>query len=263
MMMDKKSLLENGLLEQYLLGELNADQCEQIEQLLVSDTELKKHFDALEENFEHIGLDNAINPPAWIKTQLLQQVKASQEKNTQLVTLEKNNTTKFYLGIAASVAAILMIGSFWMYNQMNDVKQQLQTVEKNNSELNSTIEKLNNELENNNTLYAAIAHPETEKYILTGNDLSPKAKVISYVNHSTKSVIINSERLPDLDAEHDYQMWADAEGEMINMGVISQDKNLMTMAYIDHAESLNITIEPVGGSDHPTVERLVTNVYLN
>ena len=74
--------------------------------------------------------------------------------------------------------------------------------------------------------------------------------------------MINTERLPDLDADHDYQMWADVEGEMINMGVISKDKKLMAMNYIDHSESLNITIEPAGGNDHPTVERLVTNVYL-
>ena len=90
----------------------------------------------------------------------------------------------------------------------------------------------------------------------------PEAKVVSYVNHKTKSVVINTERLPKLDAEHDYQMWADVEGEMINMGVISKDKNLLAMNYIDHAESLNITIEPAGGNDHPTVSRLVTNVYL-
>ena len=39
--MDKKKLLDNGLLEQYLLGELNADQCNEIEKWLASDTELK------------------------------------------------------------------------------------------------------------------------------------------------------------------------------------------------------------------------------
>ena len=82
------------------------------------------------------------------------------------------------------------------------------------------------------------------------------------MNHITKSVVINTERLPNLDEDHDYQMWADVEGEMINMGVISKSNKLTDMTYIDHAESLNITIEPAGGSDHPTVERLISNVYL-
>ena len=135
MMMDKKSLLENGLLEQYLLGELNANECDQIEQLLASDAELKAHFDALEQDFETIGLENAITPPAIVKSELLQNIKTTQTQTPKVVTLPKKNNTKFYLGIAASVAALLMVGSFWMYSELNDVKQQLQTVETNNAEL--------------------------------------------------------------------------------------------------------------------------------
>ncbi|EDP71700.1 hypothetical protein FBALC1_04412 [Flavobacteriales bacterium ALC-1] len=262
MMMDKKTLLENGLLEQYVLGELNTEQCEQIEQLLASDVELKAHFDQLEADFENLGLENAIPPPALVKSKLLKDLKTTPNETPKVVTLNKNNNTKVYLGIAASVAALLMIGSFWMYSQLNDVKEQLQIVEMNNTELNSTIEVLNVKLKENNASFNAIINPDTEQYILKGNALSPEAKVVSYVNHKSKSVIINTERLPELDADHDYQMWADVEGEMINMGVISKDKTIMTMAYIDDAESLNITIEPLGGNDHPTVERLVTNVYL-
>ncbi len=267
MMMDKKSLLEHGLLEQYLLGELNATQCEQIEDLLASDAELKTHFDALELNFENLGLDNSIPPPAVVKSQLLAHIKTAPTEINKLdtpkvVALNPSSNTKYYLSIAASVAALLMIGSFWMYSKLNQVKQQLQTVETNNTELNTTIESLNTELERTNTFYTDIVNPDTEQYILKGNALAPDAKVVSYVNHKSKSVVINTELLPVLDADHDYQMWADVEGEMIDMGVISKDKTLMTMAYIDHAESLNITIEPAGGNDHPTVARLVTNVYL-
>jgi len=155
-----------------------------------------------------------------------------------------------------------MVGGFWMYSQLNEVKQQLQTVETFNDELNTTIEALNTELERTNTFYTGIVSPDTEQYILKGNASLPEAKVVSYVNHKSKSVVINTERLPELDADHDYQMWADVKGEMIDMGVISKDKTIMNMAYIDYAESLNITIERAGGNDHPTVERLVTNVYL-
>ena len=90
----------------------------------------------------------------------------------------------------------------------------------------------------------------------------PEGKMLSYVNHTTKSVVVNTQRLPKLNNDEDYQMWADVEGEMINMGVISKSSQLLAMNYIDHAESLNITIEPSGGSEHPTVSRLVTNVYL-
>ncbi len=262
MMMDKKSLLENGLLEQYLLGELNANQCEQIEQLLLFDNELKIHCDQLEEDFENIGLENAITPPSVIKSQLLDRIKILHTDAPKVIALNTKNNIKIYLGIAASLTALFMVGGFWMYSQLNEVKQQLQTVETYNDELNTTIEALNTELERTNTFYTGIVSPDTEQYILKGNASLPEAKVVSYVNHKSKSVVINTERLPELDADHDYQMWADVKGDMIDMGVISKDKTIMNMAYIDYAESLNITIEPAGGNDHPTVERLVTNVYL-
>lgn len=262
MMMDKKSLLENGIIEQYLLGELNANQCYQIEQLLASDTELKEYCNALEEDLERLGFENAIAAPDAIKTQLLEDIKTSKSEDAEVLSLDKTNNTKFYLGIAASIAALLVVGLFWMYIQMNNLNQQLQTVEANNTNLNTTIEALNNKLQTNATFYAAIASPDTEQYILKGNVSLPAAKVVGYVNHKTKSVVINVKDLPELDADHDYQMWADVKGEMINMGVISKNKNLMAMSYIDGAESLNITIEPAGGNEHPTVERLVSNVYL-
>ena len=258
-MMNKKTILDNGLLEQYLLGELNAQECEQIEQVLASDTELKAQFDAIEKDFETLGLENAIEPPKGIKYQLIQDIReAIDAKNNK-----SNSNLKYYLGIAASIAALLMLGNFWIYNELSDVKQQLQTVETEKTELNDKLNNLNKQIDEEIALFSTIAHPDTEQYVLKGNTLMPDGKVVSYVNHSTKSVVINTERLPKLDDAHDYQMWADVEGEMINMGVIAKDQNLMAMSYIDHAESLNITIEPVGGNDHPTVSQLVTNVYLN
>ncbi|GAB4159754.1 MAG: hypothetical protein Tsb0033_14710 [Winogradskyella sp.] len=257
-MMDNKHILDNGLLEQYLLGELNTQECEQIEQALASDTELKAKFDALEKDFEILGLENAITPPKGIKHQLIQDIKEA--KN---IKNKKNNSNlKFYLGIAASIAALLMIGSFWMYKELSDLKQQLQTVEIEKTELNDKLNNLNQQLEQETELFATLTHPDTKQYVLKGNTLMPDGKVLSYVNHNTKTVVINTERLPKLDEAHDYQMWADVEGDMINMGVIAKDQNLMAMTYIDHAESLNITIEPAGGNDHPTVSKLVTNVYL-
>ena len=90
----------------------------------------------------------------------------------------------------------------------------------------------------------------------------PDAKLISYVNDIERSVLVNTSYLPELDEAHDYQMWADVEGEMINMGVIDVTTPMLAMNYIDHSESLNITIEPAGGSEHPTVSRLITNIYL-
>lgn len=257
--MNRAYILEHGILEQYLLGELTADEQVQVERVLNIDTDLKNELDILEANFEKMAFENAINPPNQVKANLMQSIKASQ---TKIIPLQKANPYKTYLYIASSIAACLLIGTIWMFSELNNTDQQLQIAEEQKASLLEDIQGLTSNLEYATKYFEIVNSTDTKQYILTGNDLAPNSKVISYVNHKSKSVIINTKELPKLDSEHDYQMWADVDGVMIDMGVISKEASLLAMNYIDKAESLNITIEPAGGNDHPTVSRLVTNVYL-
>lgn len=259
-MMDKKTLIENGILEQYLLGELSPNEQKEVEALIHSDKELQSYFDSLEADFETIGMENAIAPPGNVKKQLMTNI--AKGNDTHIVDLKSPTPFKPYFKIAASIAAFFLLGTLWMYSELNDIKKQLKVVETENNQLNSNIENLNTYLEETNKWYVAINDPDVQKYVLTGNALLPEAKVISYVNHQNRSVVINTKRLPKLNDDKDYQMWADVQGKMINMGIISKNKDMLAMKYIDEAESLNITIEPAGGNDHPTVSQLITNVYL-
>ena len=57
-------------------------------------------------------------------------------------------------------------------------------------------------------------------------------------------------------------MWAEVNGEMVNLGVIRnvQDKDkLRALPYAENAVSY-ITIEPKGGNDTPTVQNIVANI---
>ena len=108
---------------------------------------------------------------------------------------------------------------------------------------------------------AYVNDPKTERHLLKGNDLAPEATVLNYVNHEQKSVLISLHNMPELQ-DKDYQMWADVDGKMIDMGVIDTSQQILTMNYIKDAESINITIEEKGGSDHPDVSNLIGSVSL-
>ena len=259
-MMDKTYILENGLLELYVLGELNAIDQEQVEAAIIKHPELKLELDTIEASFENIAQENAIEAPADVKSNLLSQVTSPSVKS---ISSSPTSAKRSYFSIAASIAALLFLGSIYMFTQLSKTRQQLEMVEQENKKLNRNIDNLNNYLAETNKWYVVINDPDVQKYVLTGNALMPEATVISYVNDQKKSVVINTKYLPKLDDEHDYQMWADVEGEMINMGIIEKNKDMLAMNYIDNAESLNITIEPAGGNDHPTVSQLITNIYLN
>ena len=259
-MMDKAYILEQGILELYLLGELTANEQLQVETILKSDSELKSVFNTLEKHFETLAFENSIQPPPTVKERLMQKVKITNEK---IIPLQKTIPFKFYLAVAASISAFLLLGSIWIFTQLNNTKKELQIVNEQKEILLKDIQILADNLEDQNQYFNIINSPETEQYILLGNASAPNTEVVSYVNNINKQVIIYTKSLPILDDNHDYQMWADVKGVMIDMGVIPKDKTLLAMNYIENAESFNITIEPSGGSDHPNVSKLISNIYLN
>ena len=256
-MMDKKYILAHGILEQYVLGELSTSQQQQVEKALLTDAELQKRLYEVELSFEQLAFDNAMDVPPDVKLSLLGDISKSNVKNAIYQPFNRS-----YIAIAAAVAALFSIGLIYMYSEMQSVKEQLQVVEQENQNLKNSMQTLNASLDETTKRYAVINNPETEKYVLRGNDRMPDATIIGYVNDVTKTVIVNTEKLPNLDDQHDYQMWADVEGVMINMGLLKEGEDMLAMTYIENAESLNITIEPIGGSDHPNVAQLVTSVYL-
>ncbi len=260
--MDKKKILEDGLLEQYLLGELDAETRQGVAAALANDMDLRAQFDALEEDFERIAFENAVEPPKKVRDALAASITDTTEE-TPVRTLSNTNTqrnTGFW--VAASVAAVVAFGAVWMYNQWQASEENLKALETQTAALQERLSNLEANYEETASRYQQINNTNVVPLLLMGNEKSPSSKATAYVNHQTKEVILNAKGLRVLDKDHTYQMWADVEGEMINMGLVKTDEDYIILRYIDHAESLNITIEPAGGNDHPTVENLISNVVL-
>lgn len=259
-MMDHSAIKESGMLERHLLGELSPAEVRQVEQALARDPDLMAYFRNMENDLEKMAFENAIDPPAATKAKLMDAIR---EDSVSVISIHRSGGNKAYLAIAASLALLFGLTSFWLYTKVNSIEDDLRLVQDQNSELNNNVQVLETQLAETSQWYEAVNDPAAIKLVLQGNAKSPNALAVSYVNHKTKSVVLNAKGLPKLDSEHDYQLWADVKGEMINMGVIPKNSEMIAMTYIDNAESLNITIEPAGGNDHPTVANLISNVYLN
>ncbi|MFT6931246.1 MAG: anti-sigma-K factor RskA, partial [Sediminicola sp.] len=87
-------------------------------------------------------------------------------------------------------------------------------------------------------------------------------KAIAYINPVKKLSFINVRNLPLLPEDKCFQMWAEVNGEMVNLGVIKEitDKDkMLALPYADNAIGY-ITIEQKGGNMAPTVENIVANI---
>lgn len=251
-MMEKKRILEEGLLELYLTGELSEELTTAVEEALEQDKSLKEHFDVLESDFERIGMEQAITPPLIVKERIKNSISQPRIRKINWVPLS----------IAAGFALVFGLSTFWLYVKWQDAESNLNTLELTTSQLQQQIDNLSSEFRLTSNRLESINNPNVIPLVLYGNQKAPNGKAVAYINHKSQLVFVNPKGLPALPADKTYQMWSDVNGEMINMGVVPTDKELITLKYIKNAESLNLTIEPVGGSEHPTVEELVSNVII-
>lgn len=257
--MDKKTILEKGLLELYFFDELTASEKKEVEVLIDQDKEISKIYNELEETFEVLGIENGVQPPKHVKADIFSQIGAGDKKEITLNT----NKSRIYLRIAASIVPVLLLSTIWFFVKSNQLTKDLKITNTQIEGLQNQLDQITDNYTSQNEWYAYLKHPDVVQYVLNGNDKLPNAKLLSYVNHKTKTVIVNTIELPEADEDKDYQLWADVEGEMVDMGIIRKDEEFLTMNYIADAESYNITIEPAGGSEHPTVSNLIANVYLD
>ena len=252
MKLDRNHIINEGLLEKYWLDDLPQEMVEQVERLLQEDADLKNQYNQLEADFERMAFENAIIPPAHVKASL----------QTRISGPKTGTSSSKWLFVAASLTIVFSIGTFVLYQKWQSSEQRIDALQQQFTAAEKERSQLQEALETQRDLLEFINDPKTNIFVLNGNDLAPSGQAVAYVNHSSKSVKVNATKLPPLSSEKTYQMWSDVDGEMIDMGVLSTTDAIVDLKYIDHAESLNITIEPAGGNDHPTVEQLVSFVAL-
>jgi len=251
-----KEILNSGILHRYVVGETSPEEDNELYEALQLFPELKEHLNVLEENLMQLGLENAIDPPRDIKLSVLKQIEKTGNNKKKL------NAAYSWMLLAACLVLAMGIFTYSVYTKSQDYNQQLTKVSEEYNQLKDQVEALKSSLTERERIFDILSDPETGKYVLKGNSISPNALAVGYVNKNLKEVYIDTKQLPTLSNDKDYQLWADVEGEMINMGVVKPTTNLLAMNYIENAESINLTIEPAGGSEHPTVSNLIANAYI-
>ncbi|MDX1313906.1 MAG: anti-sigma factor [Eudoraea sp.] len=262
--MGRQRIIDEGLLTPYLLGTLDAKQHAEVSSVLEGDKELQEQYRLLEADFERLAMENAIEPPAEILTGLKNQLES--EDDSPVIPLSSQNRSITYLRsrllVAASLAALFALGAFWFYTRWQNTLGDLENLQVQTADLQNRMNSLEGSLTSTTERFQRITNPNVIPKVMEGNELSPESRAVAYLNPVSKEVVVNPKGLVPLEADKTYQMWADVEGVMINMGLVPTDEDWVELTYIDNAESLNITIEPAGGNDHPTVENLISYVVL-
>jgi len=246
-----KIFLDSDLLEKYLLGTTTKQEAFQVERYIAMYPEVRETFDELQDNLEEFAKLHAIKAPEGLKEKILARIKA-----------ENYGRKRFFkYAIAASFAALMFAGASYFFWNQNQSLQEQNTIVTN--EIHDLKENMREQLEDVRNQFIVLNNPQTKKYNVKGNKKAKDLKAVAYINPVKKLSYINVSNLPNLPESQCFQMWAEVNGEMINLGIIKEEaagqEKLMALPYAEKAIGY-ITIEPRGGNETPTVENIVANI---
>jgi len=244
--MEKKLqiFMESGLLDKYILGTTTPNENLEVESYIAEYPEVEAEYERLQDNLEILAKANTVEAPRYILDAVLEEI-SDDKPVVQLSSRPKQKRTPWY-SIAASIAALIFAGTaFLLYEQNMSLSHENQVVVDEIFDLRSDIEDNNNKLENVMLQFMKLNNPETEKYVLRGNSRAKDLKTVAYINAIDKTSMIDVVSLPKLPENQTYQIWAELQDRMVNLGILDEsERKLKTIPYMEDALGLSITIEP-------------------
>ena len=275
-----KAYIESGVLELYVLGDLSPEETLHVEEMASQYREVRDELAAIEQAMEQYAMQNAVEPSADVETRLFEKLGLSddgeieivsttpvQQEEPRIVRLDGSNSNVRVLRYALVACVALLIVStaalFITYNKLNDAHDQIASLNLDKQKFAGVVRQLEFDNKGLDNMVAMYDSKEWATIRMAGQAFSPKSKMNVYWNKKDKSVLINyvAMDLPKTDAEHEYQLWAMVNGKPVSLGVFGKpdstsNEALLKMPAIQEAQAFAVTLEPMGGSVNPTMEKL-------
>ncbi len=247
--MTLKEIRNSGLLELYVLGDIDAEDKRLVSACLKKYPELKQDLKEIEFALLKYAEANAIEAPKSTLQNVLDSLTMSNStiKNSENKAIQNNY---FY-----PLAATLLLATFFLgwknYQASHKLESQNQVIIDCETEKNNQLEKiaLLDYIVNNNT--KAVNIEASERYTNT--------KLTLYTNNTLQKNIIKVDTLPDIDPNQTFQLWSlDGDGPPKPMDVfLERDQVFIETGYNGSSQAYAITIEKTGGSEVPNLEQLI------
>jgi len=238
-----KEYISSGIIESYVLNLASNEERREFEELCLQYPELVRARIEFEIMLENQSQENAIPPPAEMKTKILDEI-----ANThKLISLPKNTFQRAnWWKYAAAACLVLLAGSIYMNILFSNKNKKLDAAYKNITGELATIREDIEKLKGN---------PEMKMTSMKGTDVSPLSYATVYWDTTSQDVYLMLNNLPKPAADKQYQLWALLDGQPIDLGLIDnnyfiqQNKLLIRAKNVQTAQAFAITLERKGRTD--------------
>ena len=239
------SFLNSNLLNTYLVGETSLEESKEVEYFISNYPEVASAYEKLQDNLEIIAKAGAVDVPNTVLAEILESLDASNE--TKVIQLVQTRKTPWY-SIAASAAAVLFAAtSFMLYQKNQNLSYETNVVVEELYDLRSDINNNNSKLDELSRELMKLNNPDAKKYVFNGNERAKNLKTVAYINSVEKTSMIDVVTLPQLPKEQHYEIWAQLQDRMVNLGILDEsDRKLKQIPYMEDALALSIKISTKG-----------------
>lgn len=273
--MDVKAFIESGIIESVVLGFASEKEISELQTAADQFPEVKAEWIAVSTAFEHEATKHAVPAPPSVKSAVMaiieKDAKASKPE-TPIVSIQQANQSgsgawKFLA--AASVVIAFGLGTMWFlnYQEMVAVKDQLASAQSDMEKMNQEMTILSVEQEKAMEYRKVLAQLDTKNITMSGTPMEPDAKVHIMWNENNKMAVLKSVAIEEIPTEMQLQLWAIADGKPVSLGVFDvADLKEMSDPFAVDATKISafaITIEKRGGSQQPTLEKMVVMGAVN
>ncbi len=258
--MEVEKYIASGILELYVAGALTPEQNLEVQHYAIQYPEIKKEIEAIEAAMMELTRTTSPKMPedgfAKLRAELddvIPFMPASSEKKTPWGS---------YLGWAAAI--LFAAGTLWMYFQNTNLKSEIEISNQEKENLEEIISTTREEVADKESLLEELRDKNVTVIALGGQAVSPDSYAKAYWNQEEQKVIIDAQGLPDPPPGFTYQVWSLKLDPLTptSIGLLddlaSDNTKLFTLENPNASEAFGITLEPIGGSETPTLEQLYT-----
>ena len=283
-MEESKAYIETGILELYVLGQLNADEQREVEQMAAKFPEIKQEINAIEIAMERYAVSHAVQPAVGLEKQIFEKITPlsrnginkdsinsnTEKTNAKIVPLYNDDhsastirSLRFALVACMGLLVISLVALYSAHDKLNVANEQIASLSIDKQKYAATVSYIKDENKDLQEITVISTDPTWTPVKLSGTKISPKANMMVYWHKKGQHVMLDVTKmaLPENDSTHQYQLWALVQGKPVDLGVFdaqSQPKKLLVaMKEIGNAQAFAVTLEKRGGSISPTMEKMV------
>jgi anti-sigma-K factor RskA len=256
--MDLNELKASGILELYVLGLASPEEVNTVESFLVKDPGLRSELAEIENALEIYAKTTAVHPSPQTKADLLSKL------NDKTPTSNSSSKNSGIAGFQAFLIGLMGIGllglSYVLFNNYKSLTDLQYTY-------TALIEQCDSLQTQDSILidrYNQIKAPANNIININPTEKYPATNLFFITNPESQRNFIQIKNLPAIAANQSYQLWSLKGQDAIPLDVFQGiGDNLIEVLFEPNTDAYAITIEPLGGSQTPSLDNLIGVIPLS